>query len=59
MRWLPEACEDLYYRLAEIAKIPTLAERPGDAVLLARHFAKRFARELNPHRGGLGPTRWR
>ncbi len=36
--------EDLYYRLAEIiVKIPTLAERPGDAVLLARHFLKRLA----------------
>ena len=41
--------EDLYYRLAEIVvKIPTLAERPGDAVLLARHFVTRFAREMNP-----------
>jgi two-component system NtrC family response regulator len=41
--------EDLYYRLAEIVvKIPSLAERSGDAVLLARHFANRFSRELNP-----------
>lgn len=41
--------EDLYYRLAEIVvKIPSLGERPGDAVLLARHFVNRFARELNP-----------
>jgi two-component system NtrC family response regulator len=41
--------EDLYYRLAEIVvKIPTLAERPGDSVLLARHFVNRFSRELNP-----------
>ena len=48
--------EDLYYRLAEIVvKIPSLAERPGDAVLLARHFTMRFARELNPKVGGLGP----
>jgi len=40
--------EDLYYRLAEIVvKIPSLAERPGDAVLLARHFVNRFSRELN------------
>ncbi len=40
--------EDLYYRLAEIVvKIPSLAERAGDSVLLARHFANRFARELN------------
>ena len=41
--------EDLYYRLAEIVvKIPSLAERAGDAVLLARHFVNRFGRELNP-----------
>jgi len=40
--------EDLYYRLAEIVvKIPSLAERPGDAVLLARHFVNRFGKELN------------
>ena len=31
--------EDLYYRLAEIVvRIPSLAERPGDAGLLARHL---------------------
>lgn len=36
--------EDLYYRLAEIVvKIPSLSERPGDAVLLARHFLRRMA----------------
>jgi two-component system NtrC family response regulator len=41
--------EDLYYRLAEIVvKIPSLAERSGDVVLLARHFVNRFGRELNP-----------
>jgi two-component system NtrC family response regulator len=41
--------EDLYYRLAEIVvKIPSLAERAGDASLLARHFVNRYARELNP-----------
>jgi len=40
--------EDLYYRLAEIVvMIPPLSERPGDAVLLARHFLSRFAREMN------------
>ena len=40
--------EDLYYRLAEIVvKIPSLAERNGDAVLLARHFVNRFGKELN------------
>ena len=41
--------EDLYYRLAEIVvKIPSLAERPGDAALLARHFVNKFSRALNP-----------
>lgn len=48
--------EDLYYRLAEIViPIPTLSERPGDAVLLARHFLQRYtqsmgtgAREFSP-----------
>ena len=41
--------DDLYYRLAEIVvKIPSLAERAGDAVLLARNFVSRFAREMNP-----------
>ena len=41
--------EDLYYRLAEIVvKIPSLAERTGDAVLLAKAFLARFAGEMNP-----------
>jgi two-component system NtrC family response regulator len=41
--------EDLFYRLAEIVvKIPSLAERPGDATLLAKAFLKRFAKEMNP-----------
>ncbi len=41
--------EDLFYRLAEIVvRIPGLAERPGDAVLLAKAFLKRFAAEMNP-----------
>jgi two-component system, NtrC family, response regulator len=48
--------EDLYYRLAEIVvKIPSLAERSGDAVLLARHFASRFGRELNSNVQSLSP----
>ena len=52
--------EDLYYRLAEIVvKIPSLAERAGDAVLLARHFVTRFAREMNPKVQGLSPGRRR
>ncbi len=46
--------EDLYYRLAEIVvRIPSLAERPGDAVLLARHFVTRYARDLNAQVKGL------
>lgn len=41
--------EDLYYRLAEIVvRIPSLAERTGDAVLLAKAFLSRFAAEMNP-----------
>jgi two-component system NtrC family response regulator len=48
--------EDLYYRLAEIVvKIPSLAERSGDAVLLARHFVNRLGRELNPTVQALSP----
>lgn len=48
--------EDLYYRLAEIViRIPTLAERPGDAGLLARHFVARFAASMNPAVKGLAP----
>ena len=48
--------DDLYYRLAEIVvMIPSLAERPGDAVLLARHFVTRFARTMNPKVQGLAP----
>jgi two-component system NtrC family response regulator len=48
--------EDLYYRLAEIVvKIPSLAERSGDAVLLARHFVKKFGSELNSGIQALSP----
>jgi two-component system NtrC family response regulator len=48
--------EDLYYRLAEVVvKIPSLGERAGDAVLLARHFASRFAREMDRQVQGLSP----
>ncbi len=48
--------EDLYYRLAEIViRIPTLAERPGDAGLLARHFIAKFAATMNPSVKGLSP----
>ena len=48
--------EDLFYRLAEIVvKIPTLAERPGDAVLLAKAFLRKFAEEMNPQVKGFAP----
>jgi two-component system, NtrC family, response regulator len=48
--------EDLYYRLAEIVvRIPTLAERPGDAGLLAKHFLMKFAPAMNPAVKGLAP----
>ena len=48
--------EDLYYRLAEIVvKSPSLAERSGDAALLARHFVNRFSRELNPSVQAVSP----
>jgi two-component system, NtrC family, response regulator len=48
--------EDLYYRLAEIVvNIPSLAERPGDAVLLAKHFVTRFAATMNNTVKGLAP----
>lgn len=48
--------EDLYYRLAEIViKIPALAERSGDVSLLARHFQKKFSKEINPAVKGLSP----
>ncbi len=41
--------EDLFYRLAEIVvRIPNLAERHGDAILLAKAFLKRFSAEMNP-----------
>jgi len=48
--------EDLYYRLAEIVvRIPSLAERHGDATLLAKHFLHLFSREMNPHVRGFAP----
>ena len=48
--------EDLFYRLAEIViRIPGLAERHGDGVLLAKAFLKRFANEMNPAVTGFAP----
>ena len=50
--------EDLYYRLAEmVVRIPSLAERHGDAALLAKHFLHIFARGDEPARQGLRPRR--
>lgn len=48
--------DDLYYRLAEmVVKIPSLADRPGDAVLLARHFLHHYAPAMNPAVRGFAP----
>jgi two-component system NtrC family response regulator len=48
--------DDLYYRLAEIiVTIPALSERPGDAVLLARHFLRKYAGEMNSSVKGFAP----
>ena len=48
--------EDLYYRLAEIVvNIPSLAERPGDATLLAHAFLQRFNREMGRNHKGFTP----
>jgi len=46
--------EDLFYRLAEIVvTVPPLRDRPGDAVLLAHSFARRYADEQKRARIGL------
>jgi len=48
--------EDLYYRLAEIVvRIPTLAERSGDAGVLARHFLTKYAKTMQVGVTGLAP----
>lgn len=49
--------DDLYYRLAEVnVNIPPLAARTGDAILLAKHFVSRFAREMNPSIKGMSTS---
>ncbi|OYY69226.1 PEP-CTERM-box response regulator transcription factor [Sphingomonas sp. 28-63-12] len=48
--------DDLYYRLAEIVvRIPSLAERTGDAGLLARHFLKKYAKAMQSGVTSLAP----
>jgi two-component system NtrC family response regulator len=48
--------EDLFYRLAEIVvRIPSLAERHGDAVLLAHHFLGKYSRQNNRNFKGFTP----
>ena len=48
--------EDLYYRLAEIiVKIPPLAEREGDVLLLAHAFLQRFNKEMGRQVKGFTP----
>ncbi|MHB8735820.1 MAG: sigma-54-dependent transcriptional regulator [Terriglobales bacterium] len=40
--------EDLYYRISVIPmEVPALRQRPEDISLLAMHFLRRFAREMN------------
>jgi two-component system NtrC family response regulator len=48
--------EDLYYRLAEIVvRIPPLAERAGDALLIAKLLLKKLARAMNSPVRGFAP----
>ena len=48
--------EDLFYRLAEVViKVPSLTDRPGDSILLAKHFLTRFAGDMNPRVKGFAP----
>jgi len=48
--------DDLYYRLAEmVVRIPALSERPGDPVLLARHFLHQYAPAMNSGVRGFAP----
>jgi putative PEP-CTERM system response regulator len=48
--------EDLWYRLAEmVVRLPALADRPGDGVLLARHFLRRHAPAINPQVKSIAP----
>jgi DNA-binding NtrC family response regulator len=46
--------EDLYFRLTMVQlKVPSLAERPEDLLLLQRHFLRRFSEEYKKPVSGL------
>jgi DNA-binding NtrC family response regulator len=48
--------EDLFYRLSRVEiKLPRLADRREDLVLLARHFIERFAAEYGKSIRGMTP----
>jgi DNA-binding NtrC family response regulator len=48
--------EDLYFRLKVVPiHLPPLRERPGDIVLLARHFLREFAQENEKTITGIAP----
>lgn len=48
--------EDLYYRLSEVSfQLPPVRERPGDAVLLARAFLKRYNAHFGKSHRGFTP----
>lgn len=49
--------EDLWYRVAEVViRIPALSERPGDPVLLAHHFLRKFSSDMNRKVKGFEPA---
>lgn len=49
--------EDLFYRLSEISiSIPSLKEREGDAVLLARSFLEKFSKTNSKKLKGFSPS---
>ena len=49
--------EDLYYRIHVIlVKLPPLRERKEDIPLLARHFLKKYALDMNKHMKGFSAT---